>query len=184
MSVWHSFAPLGLSRRLRFAFAESKVPRRITCRALRGRMEGLKESDQRGRLRRTQVVSVGRHIASALDYLPDELVLREPHCDAIQGWPPLSARIAERVAVAALLHLKHQRTLPLECGCAMYVSVGHWLAAPGIHARAPGRELGHASKGTERDGDHEHGDDRNRRALPTLLTFSGKERQENQANNY
>src|SRR5258708_33291088 len=93
-------------------------------------MESFKERDERRGLGRAQVVSIGRHIAAALDHLPDELVGRKPHRDAIQGWSPLSARIAEGVAVAALLYLKHQRTLPLERGRALYVFVRHRLAGP------------------------------------------------------
>ena len=53
------------------------------------------------------------HVAAALDNLPDELVVRESHRDAVQSWPPLSASVAKRVTVATLLHLKHQGALPL-----------------------------------------------------------------------
>ena len=176
MSVRHSVAPLGLSRGLRFAFAEHKVPCRITRRALCGRMEGFKERHERRSLSRTQIVSVGRHIAAALDHLPDELVTRKSHGDAIQGWSSLSAGIAEGMAVAALLDLKHQRTLALERGCAMYVSVGHWIAAPGVHVRTPRCELGEAGKRAERDRDHEHGDNCNGSALPALFPFSRNKR--------
>jgi hypothetical protein len=58
-------------------------------------MEGFKERHERGSLCRTQIVSIGRHIAAALDHLPDELVTRKSHGDTIQSWPPLSAGIAD-----------------------------------------------------------------------------------------
>src|SRR5258708_11317337 len=116
-------------------------------------MEGFKERHERRGLSRTQVVSVGRHIADALDHLPDELVTRKSHGDGIQSWSSLSTRIGEGMAVAALLDLKHKCTLPLERGGSMYVAIGHWIAAPGVHVRTPGCELGHASKGAERDRD-------------------------------
>src|SRR5882724_5132653 len=88
------------------------------------------------------------------------------------------------MAVAALLYLKHERTLPLERSRAMYVLVGHWIAAPGVHVRTPRCELGEASKRAERDRDHEHRDYCNRTALPALFSFSRKKRQKNQTNNY
>jgi len=58
-------------------------------------MQGFKERHERGGLRRTQVVSIGRHIATALDYLTDELVTRKSHGDTIQSRPPLTAGIAD-----------------------------------------------------------------------------------------
>jgi hypothetical protein len=46
-------------------------------------MQGLKESYERGSLCRTQVVAISRHVSAALNYLPNELVLRQPHGNAI-----------------------------------------------------------------------------------------------------
>src|SRR5580692_165471 len=157
---------------------------RITSRTLSCRMQGLEESYERRGLCRTQVVPIGWHVAAALDDLPNQLVLGQPHGNAVQSWPPLSTRIAERVAVAALLDLKHQRALPFECSRATNVPVGYRIAAPGAHVRAPGRELGHASKRTESDGYEQHSDNRNRTALPAFFSFSRKKWQKNQAKNY
>src|SRR5580693_8847179 len=166
------------------AVAQYHLPCRIMSGTLCCWVQGLEESYERRSLCRTQVVAIGGHVAAALNHLPNELVLRQPHSNAVQGWPPLSTRVAKRVAVAALLDLKHQRTLPLQCSRAMNVPVGYRIAAPGVHVRTPGRELGHASKGAERDGDHEHRDHRNRPALPALFSFSRKKWQKNQAKNY
>jgi hypothetical protein len=58
-------------------------------------MEGFKERHERRGLSRTQIVSIGRHIAAALDHLPDELVTRKSHGDTIQSGPPLSAGVAD-----------------------------------------------------------------------------------------
>jgi len=58
-------------------------------------MESFKERHERRGLSRTQVVSVGRHVATALDHLPDELVTRKSHGDTIQSWTSLSAGIAD-----------------------------------------------------------------------------------------
>ena len=170
--------------RLHSAVAKYELPCRIARRALCRWVQGLEKRYKRRGLCRTQVVSIGRHVAAALNHLPDELVLRQPHGNAVQGWPPLSTRVAKRVAVAALLDLKHERTLPLKRSCAMNVAVGYWIAAPGIHVRTPGRELGHASKGAESDRNHQHGNNRNWPALPAFFSFSGKKRQKNQAKNY
>src|SRR5271155_1352342 len=164
--------------------AEHQIPCRIARRVLCRRVQGLKERYERGGLCRTQVVPVGRHVSAALDHLPDELVPGKPHGNAIQRWPPLSARVAKRVAVAALLDLKHQRPLPLKCGRAMNITVGYWVAAPGVHMRTPGRELGESSKGAESDCDHQHGNHRNWTLLPALFAFPRKKWQKNQAKNY
>src|ERR1700733_2106369 len=168
---------------LRLAVAAYQIQRSITSRILCCWVQGLKESHQRRSLGWTQVVPIGRHVAAALNHLPNELVLRQPHGNAVQGWPPLSTRVAKRVAVAALLDLKHQRTLPLQCSRAMNVPVGHWIAAPGVHVRTPGRELGHASKRAESDRDQQHSNNPNRAALPAFFSVPRKKRQKNQAKN-
>src|ERR1700689_1197713 len=145
-------------------------------------MQGLEESHKRLSLCRTQVVSIGRHVAAGLNYLPNKLVLRQTHGNAVEGWSPLSTRIAKGVAVAALFDLKHERTLALKCGRAVNVPVGYWIAAPSVHVRTPGRELGHASKGAESDRGHQHGNNCNGPALPVFFSFPRKKRQKNQAN--
>jgi hypothetical protein len=73
----------------------------------------LEERNECSRLRGVQVPPISRHIASALDYLADQLILREPYGDSIQLRPPLAADAAQGVAVVALLHLKNKRPLPL-----------------------------------------------------------------------
>src|SRR5580700_8114892 len=139
--------------RLRLAVAKYQLPCRIASRTLCCWVQGLEESYERRSLCRTQVVSIGRHVAAALNHLPNELVLCEAHGDAVQGWPSFSTRIVKRVAVAALLNLKHERTLALKCGRVMNVAVGDWIAAPGVHVRTPRRELGETSKRAEGDCD-------------------------------
>jgi hypothetical protein len=47
----------------------------ITRRNLFGRVERLEKRHERSRLRGTQVISVGWHVATALDHLADELIL-------------------------------------------------------------------------------------------------------------
>src|ERR1700691_5768344 len=147
--------------RLELAVAKYQFPCCITSRTLCCWVQGLKESYERRSLCRTQVVPIRRHVAAALNHLPNELVLREPHGNAIQGRAPLSAHVAKRVAVAALLDLKHQRTLALKRSRAMNVALGYWISAPGVHVRTPRRELGHSSERAKRDRDHKHSNNRN-----------------------
>src|SRR5271156_640258 len=170
--------------RLQLAVAKHLFPCCIASRDLSGGVQGLKESYERRRLCRTQIVAIRGHVAAALNHLPNELVLRQSHGNAVKGWPSFSTRVTKRVAVSALLDLKHKRTLPLKCGCAMNVPVGHRIAAPGVHMRTPGGELGHASKCAESDRDHEHGNNCNGTAFPAFFSFPRKKRQKNQAKDY
>src|SRR5215469_9414266 len=112
-------------------------------------MQGLQKCDQRSSSRRAQIASICRHIAAALNHLPDELVLREADCNTIQSRPSLSSGSAEGVAISALLGLKHKRTLALQCCRAMDVSAGHRITTPGIHVWAPRCMLGKPSKCAE-----------------------------------
>jgi hypothetical protein len=68
---------------LRLVVGKYQFPCRIASRTLSYWMQGLKESHERGSLCRTQVVAISRHVAAALNYLPNELVLRQPHGNAI-----------------------------------------------------------------------------------------------------
>src|SRR6266567_1396309 len=125
-------------------------------------------------------MSRGGHVAAALNHLPDQLVVGESQRDTIQGWAPISAGTAERMAVTALLYLKYQRALTLQCGCAMHEPVRHRITAPRIHVRAPRRKLSHARKGPECDGNQQHGENRDRPPLPAFFSFAGKKGQEDQ----
>jgi hypothetical protein len=164
---------------LQLALAKNQIPCRIASRTLGGWVQGLEERDERRSLSRTQVVAIGRHVASALNDLPDELVLRQAHGNAVEGRSSLSPQVAKRVAVAALLDLKNERTLPLKGSGAMNVPVGDWISAPGAHVRTPRRELCHASKRAERDRCHQDSNDCNWPALPAFFSFPGKKWQKN-----
>src|SRR5580704_6029346 len=95
---------------------EHRIARRIARGSLPSWMQGFEKCHERRGLCRTQVLPVRRHVAASLDHLADELVLREPHGDAVERRPPLSAEFTERMAIAALLHLEHESALPLKCG--------------------------------------------------------------------
>jgi hypothetical protein len=82
-------------------------------------MQTFQKRDQCSRFRRTQILSVGRHVATTLDYLPNQLVLRESHRDTVERRPPLATQIPKRMAVATLLGLKDERALPFQSGGAV-----------------------------------------------------------------
>src|ERR1700689_2503121 len=111
---------LGLRRSVRVgSFRGSRIARGVARGSLVWRMERFEKCDQGSGLRRTQIFSVSRHIAAALNHLADELVLREPRGNAVEGRTTLASRIAERMAVAALLALKNKRALSLKSRCSM-----------------------------------------------------------------
>src|SRR5258708_12827883 len=103
-------------------------------------MQRLEKCDERRRLRRTQILPIRRHVAASLDHLADELVLREPHGNTVQSRASLSAPLPKGMAVAALLALENEGTLPLKRGSAMQKSLRHWITAPTVHRRAPRTE--------------------------------------------
>ena len=104
---------------MRAALPKHDIACGITCGSLACRMQGLEKRDKSGRFRWTQVFSIGWHVATSLNHLPDELVLREPHGNAVERRSPLSAEFTERMAIPALLGLKNESSLPLKCGTAM-----------------------------------------------------------------
>src|SRR5580704_4258337 len=120
--------------------------RRVVRRSLPWRMQGLKKRHERRRFRRTQILPVRWHVTASLDHLADELILCKPHGNTVQSRTSLSAQLPKRMAVAALLDLKNERTLALKRSCAVQKSLRHGITAPGIHVRAPGRVAGEMRK--------------------------------------
>ena len=86
-----------------------------------------------------QVFAIGRHVASALDHLANELVLSEPQSDAIERRSALAAQTIERMAVVALLALEDERAPALQSGSPLQVLRRNRQVAPGVHDRAPRR---------------------------------------------
>ena len=89
-----------------------------------------------------------------------------------------AAMIAERVAVAALLVLEHQRTLSFERRAVLQICGGGWIAGPGLHDGTPRRVGAQVRKDSESDGDdgdHQH---RNGAARPVFFAFTGDERKQ------
>src|SRR5215510_10144044 len=108
-------------------------------------MQGFQKCYQRRGLGRAQILAVSGHVAAALDYLADELVLREPHGDTVQRRTSLPAALRQGMTVAALLRLEDERTLPLQGGGVAQESRRHGCAAPRVHLRTPrgvSREMG------------------------------------------
>jgi hypothetical protein len=109
-------------------------------------MECLEKRDKRRGFRWAQVLSVCWHVAASLDHLADELVLREPHGNAVERRTPLSAEFTKRMAIAALLHLKYESSLSLKRRCAVQQSFWHRITAPGVHMRTPRSKSGEMCK--------------------------------------
>src|SRR5262245_23790795 len=150
------------------------LARSIARGSLSRRMQRLEKCDECGRLRWTQVFSIGRHVAASLNYLPDELVVCEPHRDVIQCRASLPTGPSKGMAVAALFELKNQRALPLQRGRVKEHSLRHWITAPCDHVRAPRRELSHTRKRSEHNRDQQHGQNRNGPPPPALFSFAGE----------
>src|SRR5437016_1400145 len=107
--------------------------RSVACGSLPLRVKRLEERDESGRFRRAKVLPVRRHVAAALDDLPDQLILRQPDGDSVERGAALPAGLVERMAVPALLHLQDERTVPLQRGAALEVFLRNRLAAPCVH---------------------------------------------------
>ncbi len=111
-------------------------------------MQSPQKCYKRGGFRRAQVLSVSGHVPASLDHLADQLVLREPHSNAVQGGTSLPAAVSQGMTVAALFNLKDQSALPLQRGCALQELLRNGIAAPGVHVRTPGCELCEMSEGS------------------------------------
>src|SRR6266550_9496436 len=101
--------------------------------ARRGRMlrpQRLHESDEGGHLLRREVLAVGRHVAAALNHLPDQLVRGQARGHAVERRAAQTAFAAETVAVPALLALQHQRALQLQWRTSLDVLRRGGSAAP------------------------------------------------------
>src|ERR1700745_675075 len=102
-------------------------------------MQRFEECDERGRLRRTQILPICGHVSASLDHLADELVLGQAHGDTIKCWTSLAATLPEGMAVTTLLALENQCPLSLKRGAAMQKFVRYRITAPRIHVRTPRR---------------------------------------------
>ncbi len=87
------------------------------------------------------------------------------------------------MAVAALLHLKNQRALAFQRGCTLQETVGHGIAAPGVHVRTPGSESGKMRERSQRHRDQQDAQHRDRPAAPAFFPFAEYKRQEYQREN-
>src|SRR5215813_12315437 len=100
----HRFTDLLLGDRMILTlFPYHALPCCIPRGRLPGRMQCPKESYKSGGFCRTQIASIGGHVAASLNHLANELVVRESHSDTVQGGPPLATHVAKSVAIAALL---------------------------------------------------------------------------------
>ena len=135
-----------ISLRKRTALPKYDIARSIAGRSLACRMQGLEKRNKGCGFRWTQVFSVGGHVSASLNHLADKLVLRKPHRNAVERRPPLSAEFTERMAIAALLGLKDESSLPLKCRGATQDSFRYRITAPSVHMRTPRSKSGEVCK--------------------------------------
>src|SRR6266446_2162355 len=71
-------------------------------------VERCEKCDQGRGLRRAQILAVRRHVAASLDHLSNQLILREPHGNAVERGPSLATQVSKGMAIAALFGLKNK----------------------------------------------------------------------------
>jgi hypothetical protein len=76
-------------------------------------MQRLKKRYKSSCLGGIEILSVCGHIAATLEYLAHELIASQANGDGIEGRPPFSTDSPKRMAIVALLLLKHQGALDL-----------------------------------------------------------------------
>src|SRR5215813_2392665 len=168
----------------RTALLQHDVAGGVAGRSLACGMHSFEKRNKRCGFRWAQVFSVSRHVPASLNHLADELVLCKPHGNTVECWASLSAEFTKRMAIAALLGLKHESSLPLKCRGIMQKPFRYRIAAPGIHVRTPGSKSNEMCKCPQRYCDQQDGQNRNRPPPPTLFSFTGEKRQEEQTDNH
>src|ERR1700759_2689773 len=113
-------------------------------------MQRLKEGHQRRRLWGIKIVSVGGHVPAALEHLTNQLIASETNSDGIKSRGPLSAGPSERVAIVALLLLKHQSALNLKRRSSAQKCRRDGSRSRCIHDRTPRCMIGHAGERAQR----------------------------------
>src|ERR1700683_5242280 len=163
---------------------ERDSTRGVACRRLSCRMQRLKERDQSRRLRGAPILPVRGHVATALDHLPNQLILCQPNGHGIESRSALSALIVERVAVVTLLHLENEGALALERGAVVQKLGRNRNSTPCVHHRAPRCISSETRKRSQRDCHEQNREYGNRPAPPAFFAFTEKERQEQESENY
>src|SRR6266478_2395068 len=175
---WHQRSLRLCVRAFGLFITEDNVASGFARRSLSSRVERCEKSDQGRGLRRTQILPICRHVSAALDHLADELVLRQSHGNAVQSRTTLSAALAKRMAVAALLDLENERTLTLKRSRAVQKFFWHWITAPSVHVRAPRRIASEMGECSQHYGDQQDRQNSDWPPAPTLFSFSRKEWQQ------
>src|SRR6516164_2207936 len=93
-------------------------------------VQGSQKRDESGGLGRIQAVAVRWHVAAALQYLADQLVLSQPFGYCVERGTALATLFSQGVTTAALLVLEDKRSLPFEGGAAMKQLFRNGLTAP------------------------------------------------------
>src|ERR1017187_176798 len=95
------------------------------------------EPDQCRGLRGAECIAIGGPVASTLQHLTNDLILRHTVGDAIQCGSAKSAFTADRMAIATLLVLKQECALTLEGRAILKVRGWNGIGCPCVHDWAP-----------------------------------------------
>src|SRR6266481_9275096 len=161
----------------------SDGPGSILCRSLHVRMQCLKKFNQCSCLCRIQILSISRHIPATLDDLANQFIRRETDSNLAECRSALAAFAAEGMAVVTLFGLKNESALVLQRSSILEVFAGDRLAAPRVHYRTPRRVLSQMRQSPKRYSRHQDHQNGNWPAFPTLLAFTGKEREQQKDGN-
>src|SRR5262245_17539602 len=114
-------------------------------------MQCCEESHKGSGFRRAQIFPVCRHVAAALDHLPNEFILRQADCNSIERWSTFASKAVQRMTVAALLCLKNKSAASFEGRASLQILNRNRIATPCVHDRAPRRMYSQFRKSAERD---------------------------------
>lgn len=131
-------------------FTQHCLARSVARRCLPGRMKSFEKCDERRRFRRTQILSVSGHVASALEHLAYELIASQSNSDGVESRPALATDTVKRVAIVALLGLKDERALNLEGRCSVQQFRRYSSSGGSIHHGTPWRMVGQIGEGSQR----------------------------------
>src|SRR3954469_14713761 len=145
-----------------------------------GRSQRVHEGDQRVDLRWAQVLTIRWHVSAALNYLPNELIVRQSSGHCVECRTTLAAFAIEAVTISALLALNKQRALEFQTRTALNVFDGRWCTAPRLHVWRPRRERPKISEYARRKKCQHHHYDGHRTPAKAFFSGAGIERKQDE----
>src|SRR3984957_10295509 len=144
------------------------------------RMKRVQECDERGHFGWRERSAVRRHVAAALNHLPNDLIFGEMRGDAIECGAAHTAKSAECVAIVALLGLEDERALAFEWCVTVDQAIGNFVGGPRSHVRTPRCVRAEMRERRQANSNNQQRKHANRTAIPTFFAEAGDERQTEQ----